>query len=1232
MKQIESTISSLVKTQFPEFYVTEGPRFVDFVQQYYVWMESQNQAINRSRSLFDYRDIDKTSSEFISHYKNKFLSGFPLTSEANTQFLIKHATDIYGTKGTSTGIELTMQALFNDTVRVQYPSDNLFKTSDGIWVVPVYLELSESSRTKNFIGKQIRGSASGATAFMEALVTKRVDGKRIQVAYLSTVVGDFQTSEQITSVDDTNLDEAPVVIGSMTTLTIQQGGANFAVGDIFDVVSQNGQQGKARITSINNQTGKVNFIFIDALHSGGWGYSLDHSQILIAQKMLEVTNVQNANTQITGFYQFEGLTQNFAGISYNTARPDNSNYAVGAVIENYYANGAVAANAVIVSVSPTNNTSGSIVVAPYSGNVAAVDTVFAIRGTGTLASFNANSGVENTTEFITTLTPHTFSNGDIVIYSIATGNTALSALSVGAAYCIINANTTAFNLADTPTGPAINLTAGLNETGHKFRKTLGSGLITSYADRSATATIMQSNAMYVGVVNISSNGFISTPYANVVGAISNTVATVANTSTGTGATFSIGYLTDTETVLLSPDFLHSNNTQNVQFSTINLNGNNSGASLQYGGTSTSTFNANSGVANSTRVITTTSTHSFVNSNPVVYRVSTGNTVLSGLSNNSTYYVVNASSTTFQLSTTITPLVSRFNALTNVSNTTNFITPTVYASTFNANSGVANTTEYITTTTAHNFSNGDIVVYTVSTGNTTLTGLTNNTSYFILNANSTAFQLANSYTSSAINITAGLSESGHTLTHNHLLVNNNIVTYSVTPGNTVIAGLTNNASYYVINANTTQIQLASTANGAAIAVTSGVSEAGHYLTSILPVAAGLNQTGHNLNKAHHALSTGDGVFGGFGFVKYPASTADAVLLDCLRFDSTIIGSIASLTSRSTGQDYNVDPFVVVLDPYTFGYQKHDYLMNITPLTGAFVVGEQILQTFDQPAIQLTVNNFTGTAANGTSSTTVLVNEKVYQSYANGVDRAVGFVVEAGISGGNGTIKLANVSGTFVTTSNSTTQMKSLNTGGTANISLVTTTTLATTARGIVKEAANSSFLKLKRINLESTFGVGNTIIGQVSGSTATIVNFDQDFTVPAVGVNANIVANVQTAKAVASSLSVYDSGFGYISNETVTLTKQGSDFSITAIVGLGKQGKGAGYYSTTNGFLSSDKKLHDNDYYQEYSYEVISKIPFDNYIDVLKQITHVAGTKAFGRLEATSFVNTNATIINSIVIS
>lgn len=1335
MKEIESIISPLVKTQFPEFYTTEGPRFIDFVKQYYVWMETQNQALNASRNLFNYRDIDKTSPDFVSHFKQKYLNGFPLSTEANTQLLAKHSLDMYAVKGTTRGIQTSMRALFNEDSSVFYPGENLLKSSDGTWVQPVYLELSVSSRTKDFIGKEIVGSVSGAKAFMESLVKKRVSGKILEVAYLSGLRGDFQLNEFITTSANTVLDSAPRVIGSMTNLTIVNGGANFAVGDVFDVVSSNGKQGKARVTSVSNETGKVFFTYIDALHSGGWGYSIEHSNVIIASKTLQVANVTNANTLVTGFEIFENIKQQLANVAYTIARPNNANFTTGAVIENYYANGVVAANATIVAVNPTDDTSGYIVVTPNVGNVATVDVTFAIRdAVGTQATFNANSGVANSTEYITTTSAHTFVNNDIVVYLVATGNTVLSGLSVGAAYCIVNANTTAFQLADSANGTPINITAGVNESGHILKKSLGSGVISTYTDRTANGTLMGSNSTHIGLTDITSP-FIVTPYVTIRGAVTNTTAIVANTSQGTGAHFNIGLLTDTETVLLTPDFLHSNNTQNVVFSSINLNGNNSGAFLQFGAnvnnestfnaysgvsnttdvitttlahsfanndsvvysvapgntavtglvagttyyvvntdpghsslqlantvggaainitsgsaesghyirlqTGTFAFNANSGVSNTTSYITTIAAHTFQNSSPVVYRLSEGNTAVTGLSNNSTYFVANTNGTvSFQLSTTRFPHAPKFNASTGVDGSGDYITPIVNTATFNANSGVANTTDYITTAAAHNFVNGDIVVYTVSTGNTALTNLTNGFSYFVRSANTTAFQLATTEKSTNINLTAGANETGHTFTRYHGLVNTNVVRYVTSTGNTAISGLTNNQLYYVVNANTTAFQLAAdyyydyanikVYNVANIAT--GTNEQGHTLTTVIPVQAGTNETGHTLYGAHHDLSTTDGTFGGFGFVKFPLSTMDAVLIDCLRFDSTVIGSIATITSRNTGQDYNIDPFVTVVDPWVFGYYKHDYLMNITPLTGAFVVGEQIQQSYLTPGITLTVNNFSGTAANGVATSTVIINEKIYQSYANGAERAYGFVVEGALSGGSGTIKLSGIVGSFVNTSNSSTQMKSLSSGGTANVSLVDVVTLTTTARAIVKEASNTSFLKLKRINLENTFAAGNTIIGEVSGATAIVESIDQDFTVPAVGINANITANVQTANAVAKTIAVYDSGFGYYDQETVTLSKPNSDYEITAIVQLAKQGVGSGFYTSTRGFLDSDKKLHDNDYYQEYSYEVVSKIPFDKYVDVLKQVAHVAGTKMFGRVEAASVVNSDMTVINSIVIS
>lgn len=55
----------------------------------------------------------------------------------------------------------------------------------------------------------------------------------------------------------------------------------------------------------------------------------------------------------------------------------------------------------------------------------------------------------------------------------------------------------------------------------------------------------------------------------------------------------------------------------------------------------------------------------------------------------------------------------------------------------------------------------------------------------------------------------------------------------------------------------------------------------------------------------------------------------------------------------------------------------------------------------------------------------------------------------------------------------------------------------------------------------------------------------------------------------------------------------------------------GSYQNTDGFLSSDMKLQDNYYYQEYSYVIHSPRSSSNYQKILKNLVHPTGTMMFG---------------------
>ena len=87
-----------------------------------------------------------------------------------------------------------------------------------------------------------------------------------------------------------------------------------------------------------------------------------------------------------------------------------------------------------------------------------------------------------------------------------------------------------------------------------------------------------------------------------------------------------------------------------------------------------------------------------------------------------------------------------------------------AQAFNANSAVTNATDAIAITTANSFFlAGDKVTYTVAAGNTALTNLTSGGTFYIKTSNTTAVTLATAPNGDTIDLTKGLTETGHSLT-------------------------------------------------------------------------------------------------------------------------------------------------------------------------------------------------------------------------------------------------------------------------------------------------------------------------------------------------------------------------------------------------------------------------------------------------------------------------------------
>jgi hypothetical protein len=592
MKQIEQDISILVENHFPEFYKENGDNFIAFVKEYYDWALQTNNHLYHSRKLLDYRDIDETVEGFLYHFEEKYLKGAPVSFQ-RSRFDIKHIIDIYRSKGTEQGTKLFFNRVFGDpSAEVYFPGSDVLRASDGQWYVPKYLEVEIAEKTSSFLGRLITGSASGATAFVEGVNRKSIDGKYIDVIYLSGINGTFQFGEIITQ--DGVLQGCPKVVGSLTSITLSETGRNFSVGDVVDIISsRRGKLGKAVINDVGTTTGKVTF----TLNDGGSGYRLS-TNAEISEKVLIINNIVKPSFYVNNFAEDEIVYQPLINVVFTTS---NNFFSVGSLVTGSNSSADLGTARVInttqkeITGTVTSNSTSNVVIGVGTNFNTALQSGDHIRfqSNNTIFQIRATDGITNATHlYLTTNGPDTTAN------TLVRANGTIQMVPVSGS----------FSSAD------------------RIKNT--TGLITSVTNSTAYGTVMGVNSTAIGLINISRT-FTSNGYNYIYGGSSGVQANVTTVSLGSTANFDVGSLTDEETVFLNTDIIGSNNSITLTGLTGTVDSNTTSA--QVNGTSTlftteiyrgdyvkfsgnsSIFQVNNVVNNTVLILTTNSCSSVANS-------------------------------------------------------------------------------------------------------------------------------------------------------------------------------------------------------------------------------------------------------------------------------------------------------------------------------------------------------------------------------------------------------------------------------------------------------------------------------------------------------------------------------------------------------------------------------------------------------------------------------------------
>lgn len=247
-----------VASQLPAFVSEDHPKFVQFIEEYYRWMESPGQVLHEARNIKNNRDIDTTTDEYEEHLFNEFLSIIPRYVVADKSTILKYAKQFYTAKGTEKSFKFLFRILFNSNSRIYYPKSDILKVSDGKWIQNKTLRIvSVSGDVKNFRANKIRGIINNSTAFVERVYGITFNGYQAHELVLNraSITGKFLPGEKIVTLDGS----AEAIISPIPeSIRILNRGKNYSVGDKFAIEAV-GTGATIRVAEVDSDGGIKKF-------------------------------------------------------------------------------------------------------------------------------------------------------------------------------------------------------------------------------------------------------------------------------------------------------------------------------------------------------------------------------------------------------------------------------------------------------------------------------------------------------------------------------------------------------------------------------------------------------------------------------------------------------------------------------------------------------------------------------------------------------------------------------------------------------------------------------------------------------------------------------------------------------------------------------------------------------------------------------------------------------------
>lgn len=299
-------LSTLVKSQLPEFIQSDYETFTLFLKYYYEYLEQDQYAQELIQNARKYSDIDQTASSFVDYFVKQYGEGgkyIPANTLASKEILIKKINDLYQAKGSELSFKTVFRTLFNTTVNLQYPYENVLRASDGTWEQLVSLRITtvsgDASKIENHFLNIVKNSVTYNIPVLKSIrhtstLTEVFVDPNTPIIIQNTIAnGDTVYIKEGTTTVFTG------TVGLTTvTATINTGGVGFKVGQVFKVNYEGAVNSLIKVASVSSTGAITGVKFIN------FGYNYTEPFALSFNPLSTYGSTADSyNTVTGGFYE-----------------------------------------------------------------------------------------------------------------------------------------------------------------------------------------------------------------------------------------------------------------------------------------------------------------------------------------------------------------------------------------------------------------------------------------------------------------------------------------------------------------------------------------------------------------------------------------------------------------------------------------------------------------------------------------------------------------------------------------------------------------------------------------------------------------------------------------------------------------------------------------------------------------------------------------------------------------